>query len=69
MFEVDEITQNDVDTARSLLSSATYSISGNDTLNGIVTDEAASYFAGDKTAGEVAANIQNRAETYVNEQK
>lgn len=38
------------------------------TITDIVTEESAAYFAGDKTAEAVADIIQNRVQTYLNEQ-
>ena len=38
-----------------------------DALNQIITEEAAAYFAGQKTAKDVADIIQSRAQIYVNE--
>lgn len=39
-----------------------------DTLSNIVLEEAASYFSGSKTVGEIAEIIQNRVATYISEQ-
>jgi hypothetical protein len=45
-------------------------ISGSDaSVLKIVTDEAAAYFAGEKTLDETVSMIQNRASLYVAEQK
>lgn len=69
LYENVKVTQKDVDITEALLNSASYAASNNQALEDIVLDEASSYFAGDKTAEEVAANIQNRAMICVNEQK
>ena len=37
------------------------------TIYDIVMEESKSYFAGDKTAAEVSAIIQNRVQTYLDE--
>jgi len=68
MFEGGKATQEDVDVTRALLSSATYVLSNNNTLEDIVLEEASAYFSGNKTIQEVTANIQSRAQLYVNEQ-
>ena len=39
----------------------------NDSIMNIISEEMGSFFAGDKTAEEVAKLIQNRAELYVQE--
>lgn len=39
------------------------------TLNDIIYEESAAYFAGDKTAGEVAKIIQSRVQIYVDENR
>jgi hypothetical protein len=39
------------------------------TLTGIVTEELGPFFAGQKTAADTAAVIQNRVKIYVNEQR
>ena len=38
-------------------------------ISEIVTDVAGSYFAGDKTLDDAAGLIQNRVNTYVNENR
>lgn len=63
-----KITQQDIDITESLLSAAQYSVSGNSMIAEIVLEEAAAYFAGSLTAEVVATNIQNRIQTYINEQ-
>ncbi len=40
-----------------------------DQLQKIVSEEVSSYFAGEKSAEDVAAMIQNRASIYVSEQR
>lgn len=64
-----KITQQEVDIAESLLSSAHYSFSNNTTIIDIAGEEAEAYFNGSRTAQEVAANIQTRVQLYINEQR
>lgn len=45
------------------------SYNSNDQLTQIVEEEASYYFSGEKSAEDVAAMIQNRATTYVNERR
>lgn len=42
--------------------------SNNTVITDIVLEEAQSYFAGDKSAQDVAGVIQNRVTTYISEQ-
>lgn len=64
----DEITRQDVEIVRLLLSTANQSISSNQIVTDIVLEEAAAYFAGSRSADEVSGNIQNRIQTYMSEQ-
>lgn len=64
-----KITQQEVELAKALLSSAHYSFSDNTTIIDIATEEAEAYFDGSRTAKEVAANIQTRVQLYINEQR
>ncbi|MBQ9270372.1 MAG: extracellular solute-binding protein [Oscillospiraceae bacterium] len=66
-YKIGELTQEQADAFLAYVNGAT--VSGNydaDILN-IVTEEAAAYFAGDKTADEVAKLIQNRVTIYLGE--
>ena len=68
--EIQPATQEDVDAVRNLVENTT-AVSGavsNDILN-IIKEEAAAYFAGQKTAEDVAAIIQSRMEIYLKETK
>ena len=47
----------------------TRTTSTNDEILKIVTEQAEAFFAGDKTAEEVAKLIQSKANIYVNEQR
>lgn len=64
-----KITWQEVELAKSLLSSAHYSFSSNTTIIDIAGEEAEAYFDGSRTAQEVAANIQTRVQLYINEQR
>ena len=66
-YTIGELTQEQADAFLAYVNDAT--VSGNydtDILN-IVTEEAAAFFAGDKTADEVAKLIQNRVTIYLGE--
>lgn len=52
-----------------LINSVSYISRYDRSLEKIVTEEAAAYFAGQKTAGEAAGIIQNRASIYVSESR
>lgn len=56
------------DTLEALALSATALYEKNPALMQIIEDEAAAFFAGDKTAEQTAANIQSRASIYLAEQ-
>lgn len=63
-------TQEDVDAMMTLLRSTETLRSDTDMeLQGIISEETAPYFQGQKTAAEVANIIQNRIQVYVNENK
>ena len=61
------ITQAQAETLRSLIQSATSVTVTNSIITEIVEEEAAYYFAGDKTAEDVIAIIQDRVGTYLAE--
>lgn len=61
-------TEADVEAALALINSASVVYDCDDALLDIVTDEAGAFFAGDKSVGDVCANIQDRAEIYIAEQ-
>lgn len=63
-------TQEEVDEVKALIASAvTISGSADEQLSGIITEEAEAFFNGQKSAADVAGIIQNRIQTYVNENK
>ena len=67
-FEGLEISQADVDMLESLMESTHYATSYDSVVLDLVLEEAAAYFGGDRSAAQVAANIQSRIQLYVNEQ-
>ena len=58
----------EVEAALALINSASAVYDCDETLLDIVIDEAGAYFAGDKSAEDACAIIQNRVDTYVAEQ-
>lgn len=56
------------DALLALLDSALRSTSYDQTIAGIVHEEAAAYFAGQRSAEDVSQRIQRRAELYLSEQ-
>lgn len=67
--ECKPLTQEQVDEYRKVLDSAGGVWESDDNIRKIVLEEAAAYFNGDKSIDDVCAVIQNRATTYVNENK
>ena len=67
MYEVKEATQEQIDALRRLLEAAKPWKNSDSAILSIVTEEAASYFAGQKTAQEAADIIQSRVQIYISE--
>jgi hypothetical protein len=71
-FEVDikPATQEDVDTVKDLINNIT-AVDGaiTDDILSIIEEDTASYFAGQKSAEEVAQTIQSRIQIYLSETK
>jgi ABC-type glycerol-3-phosphate transport system substrate-binding protein len=63
------LTQEQADWFRDLVENATSSYHYDEQLMSIVSEEAAAFFAGQKSAEDVAALIQNRVQTYLDEQQ
>jgi multiple sugar transport system substrate-binding protein len=63
----EQITQEDAEVFRALVDSISALCGQDDRIIAIVQEEAAAYFAGAKTKEEVAAIVQDRVTTYVNE--
>lgn len=60
-------TEDEVETVLEIMKVAKPAITQNDQIMTIITEEAQSFFAGDKTAEDVAKVIQNRVSIYVSE--
>lgn len=64
-----QLEQEEINAAKSVILSADFCINSESPVIDIVLEEAAAFFAGDKTAEEVAALIQSRAMIYLSEQQ
>ncbi len=62
-----QVTEEDTEEFRELVENATICTGGDPVIFSIICEEAAGYFAGDRTEDEVLRNIQNRATTVVKE--
>ena len=62
-----EVLAEDIDTLQSLAEKADTMISDDEAVFNIIVEEAAGYFAGDRTIDDVLKNIQNRAKLIVTE--
>ena len=62
-----KITEEDINELRGLIEAATTTISSDKAMLDVITEEAAAYFAGDRSEDDVLANIQNRCSLIVNE--
>ncbi len=63
------LTKEQCDALRSMISGATQIIRSDTKLEAIITEEAESYFSGQKSLETVVSIIQNRAETYIAESR
>lgn len=61
------LTQQEVDTARAVIESATRVYTSDETIQTIISEEIASFISGAKTAEQVAQLIQSRVSLYVSE--
>ena len=61
--------QEDVDAVKALIESADGIISSNEEISNMITEEAAAYFEGQKSAKDVADVVQSRVQIYVNENR
>ena len=70
-IEIMAATQEEIDTVKALITSAERIVSGNpdQQIINIITEEAESFFNGQKSAADVANIIQNRVQIYVNENR
>jgi ABC-type glycerol-3-phosphate transport system substrate-binding protein len=67
-FEYHAATPEAIDTINNLIASISGTQKFDYEIASIISEEAESYFAGDKSANEVAEIIQNRVQIYVSEQ-
>lgn len=63
-----QVTEEDIKVCKELINSADIIVREDSSVLSIIEEEAAAYFAGDKTAEETAKIIQNRVQTYLSEQ-
>ncbi len=63
------LTDEQIQKVKDVISQADSVQGSDDTVYGIIQEEAGAYFSGQKSAKEVAGLIQNRVSTYVNENK
>lgn len=68
-FDVYEATQEQVDAIQNLIDNADSVYEYNTEMYNIISEESAAYFAGQKTAKDVADVIQSRVQIYVNENR
>ena len=61
------VSEEDIGEVRKLIENVTIASSGDPALFAIIEEEAAGYFAGDRSMEDVLNTIQNRASTIVNE--
>lgn len=69
VYEIYAISQEQADQLRALINSTTKLANYNDSIFDIVNEQAQAFFAGQKSAEEVARLIQSKANIYVNEQR
>ncbi len=65
--KVQPLSQQDVDYMKSFIGSLSTTFNANNNVYNIITEEVAPFFAGQKSAKEVADIIQSRVSIYVNE--
>ena len=63
------LTKEQADDIRAMVEGATQILRTDEKLNAIISEEAESYFSGQKTLDVVVGIIQNRAETYISESR
>ncbi|MDR1132442.1 MAG: extracellular solute-binding protein [Oscillospiraceae bacterium] len=69
MVEFYAITQEEADQIRALIDSVTGTFNYDQSMMELINEEAAYYFAGEKTVDETADIIQSRMTLYINEQR
>ena len=68
-YDIYALTQEQADKLIELIDTTTKVMDTNDAIFNIVQEQAAAYFAGQKSAEEVARLVQSKANIYVNEQR
>lgn len=68
-YDIYATTEEQAEQLRSAIANATKLANYDENIIGIVTEQAAAYFSGQKSAQEVAKLIQSKANIYVNEQR
>lgn len=63
------LTKEQTDSIRAMVEGATQVLRNDDKLNAIISEEAESFFSGQKSIDVVADIIQNRASTYISESR
>ena len=69
MIELYAVTQEQYDTVMELIESTTNFLDYDQSVLGIITEEAAGYLAGDRSVEETSRLIQSRVSLYIQEQK
>ena len=67
--KIEPLTQEQVDYFMNIINGVDGSYQYDEELVTVVSEEAAAYFAGQKSAEEVAKLIQSRVQIYINEQR
>ena len=62
-----EFGQKDIDAMKAILKTLKYQVNGESEIRNIITEESNAYFAGQKSAEEVADIIQSRVQVYLKE--
>ena len=66
-YVLEPLTQEQVDDFKNMVNNAVYAGNFDEEIYNIINEESAAFFAGDKSAEEVASLIQNRAKIYLGE--
>lgn len=66
-IEIEPLNQAQVDKILEVIENVDQAMYYNESVNNIITEEAAAYFAGQKSVTDVASVIQSRVQIYVNE--
>lgn len=69
VYQIYALTQEQADKLLDVINGTDKVYDQNDAIYGIVSEQAAAYFAGQKSAEEVARLVQSKANIYVNEQR